>query len=84
MIKKNDLDIHKVQQEIADYLRDTFPVITSIFTRDYLETQVSSRNQQNFLLNGFNPSLTGIFSAPVTQTCSAGLTSTSSVNCLLK
>lgn len=59
VIKNKNLDIHKVQQEVADYLRDTFPVITSIFTRDYLETQVSSRNQNNFLLNGFNPSLSG-------------------------
>lgn len=59
VINKNNLNIHKIQQEIADYLRDTFPVITSIFTRDYLETQVSSRDQQNLLLNGFNPSLSG-------------------------
>lgn len=59
VIKKNNLDIHKVQREIADYIRDTFPIISSIFTRDFLETQVSSRYQQNLLLNGFNPSLSG-------------------------
>jgi predicted AlkP superfamily pyrophosphatase or phosphodiesterase len=59
VIKKNNLDIHIVRQEIADYLRDNFSVITSIFTRDYLETKVSSRSEQNLLLNGFNPSLSG-------------------------
>ncbi len=59
VIIKNNLDIHKVEQSLADYMRNTFPEMTSIFTRDYLETQVASRDQNNFLLNGFNPSLSG-------------------------
>lgn len=59
IIKANHLDIHKVEQEIADYMRDTFPEITSIFTRDYLETQIASRDQKNPMVNGFNPALSG-------------------------
>ena len=59
ILKKNNLDLHKVEQEIADYMRETFPEITSIFTRDYLETQVASRDQKNLLLNGYNPSISG-------------------------
>jgi hypothetical protein len=59
IIGKLKLDFHSVQQNIADYLRETFPVITSIYTRDFLETQVSSRDQRNFTVNGFNPNLSG-------------------------
>jgi len=58
-IKRKNLNIHKIEQEVADYIRDNFPVITSIFTRDFLETKVSSRSEKNLLLNGFNPSLSG-------------------------
>ncbi|MFZ2323590.1 MAG: alkaline phosphatase PafA [Ignavibacteriaceae bacterium] len=59
ILKKNNLDIHKVEREIADYIRETFPEITSIFTRDYLDTQVASRDQKNLMVNGFNPTLSG-------------------------
>jgi predicted AlkP superfamily pyrophosphatase or phosphodiesterase len=59
VLKTNNLDIHKVEQEIVDYMRNTFPEITSIFTRDYLDTQISSRDQRNPMVNGFNPALSG-------------------------
>ncbi len=59
VLKKNNLDIHAVEQKLVDYMRDTFPEMTSIFTRDYLETQVAARDQINLLLNGYNPSLSG-------------------------
>jgi len=59
ILKKNNLDIHKVEQKLVDYMRNTFPEMTSIFTRDYLETQVAARDQINLLLNGYNPSLSG-------------------------
>lgn len=59
LIVKKKINFHLVQQDIADYLRETFPAITSIYTRDFLETQVSSRDQRNFTVNGFNPVLSG-------------------------
>jgi predicted AlkP superfamily pyrophosphatase or phosphodiesterase len=59
VIKNNNLDIRFVENRIADYIRENFPEMTNIFTREYLETLVSSRDQENFLLNGFNPSLSG-------------------------
>jgi len=59
LMKKRNLDIHKVEQALADYIRENIPAVTSIFTRDFLETQIASRDQQNALVNGFNPSLSG-------------------------
>ena len=58
-IKKKMLNFHDVEQEIADYLRNTFPEITSIFTRDYFETQTATREPANYILNGFNPTYSG-------------------------
>jgi arylsulfatase A-like enzyme len=59
IVKKDNLDIRLVEHKIADFMRDTFPQITNIFTRDYLETQVSSRDQKNPVVNGFNPTFSG-------------------------
>jgi predicted AlkP superfamily pyrophosphatase or phosphodiesterase len=59
LIKNNKLDIRFVEKQLADYMRETFPQMTNIFTREYLETQVSSRDQKNLLLNGFNPTFSG-------------------------
>jgi predicted AlkP superfamily pyrophosphatase or phosphodiesterase len=59
ILKKKKLDIHIVQHAFADYIRETFPSVTSVFTRDFLETQMSSREQNNFAVNGFHPSLSG-------------------------
>lgn len=54
IISQNRWNIHKVRQSFADYLRETFPSISSIFTRDDLEKQVANRKSNNFILNGFN------------------------------
>ena len=59
IIKGKNLNIHKVEQTYADYLRDTFPEIASIFTRDDLEKQTASRTTINLTLNGFNPARSG-------------------------
>ncbi len=59
IIKEKNLNIHKVEQAYADYLRDTFPAIASVFTRDDLEMQTASRTTTNLTLNGFNPARSG-------------------------
>jgi predicted AlkP superfamily pyrophosphatase or phosphodiesterase len=59
IIKKKNLEIHQIEQTISDYLRDTFPVIAEIFTRDELENNTPSRESSNLILNGFNPSISG-------------------------
>ncbi len=59
VIKKRYLNIHEIEQKIEDYLRDNFPVITSIYKRDNLEKQTASRDNANPILNGYNPFLAG-------------------------
>jgi len=59
IIKKKNLDIHQVEQTVSDYLRDNFPVIAEIFTRDDLENKTPSRESSNLTLNGFNPIISG-------------------------
>ncbi|MBA4406124.1 alkaline phosphatase [bacterium] len=59
LIKKNKWDIHKIERAIADYIRNTFPVVTSIFTRDDFEKDVATREPINTILNGFNPVISG-------------------------
>ena len=59
IIKKNNIDIHQVEQTVSDYLRDNFPVIAEIFTRDDLENKTPSRESSNLTRNGFNPSISG-------------------------
>lgn len=58
-IKKQNLDIHEIERIFVDYLRDTFPQIQSIFSRDDLDKLCASREPVNYLLNGFNPAKSG-------------------------
>lgn len=59
VIKKQKLDLHEIQIKFVDYLRETFPQIQSIFSRDDLEKMCTSRESNNYLLNGFNPAKSG-------------------------
>ena len=59
LIKKQNLDIHEIERIFVDYLRDTFPQIQSIFSRDDLEKLCASREPVNYLLNEFNPAKSG-------------------------
>jgi hypothetical protein len=59
ILKQNNINLHETEQKFKDYLRDTFPEITTIFTRDELENLSASRQSNNFLLNSFNPSRSG-------------------------
>lgn len=58
-IRKANLDFSQVQKAFAQYLRQTFYEIQSLFSRDFLEIQVASRTTTNSLLNGWNPSRSG-------------------------
>ncbi|MDY0082566.1 MAG: alkaline phosphatase family protein [Ignavibacteriaceae bacterium] len=58
-IKNNKLDIRSVENQLAEYMRETFTQMTSVFTRDYLQTQIASRDQKNFTVNGFHPTYSG-------------------------
>ena len=44
---------------ISDYLRDNFPDIASIFTRDDLQKLTPERTSTNLTLNGYNPARSG-------------------------
>ncbi len=59
IIKNKNLNFESVQEEIANYLRENFLEIQSIFTRNFLETKVATRNAENTILNGWNPALSG-------------------------
>ena len=59
LIRDKKLDIHLIERSVADYMRDSFPEITSIFTRDDLEDKSPEREPVNAILNGFNPVLSG-------------------------
>ncbi len=59
VISKNHLNIHEVMISISDYLRDSFPVIASIFTRDDLQKLTPERTSTNLTLNGYNPARSG-------------------------
>ncbi|MGQ9797670.1 MAG: alkaline phosphatase PafA [Ignavibacterium sp.] len=58
-IRKANLDLTQVEKVFAQNLRETFFEIQSVFTRDFLETQVASRTTTNTILNGWNPSRSG-------------------------
>jgi len=58
-INKNQLSQKIIEDEIESYLRTNFFEIQSIFTRDFLETKIASRQPDNTILNGWNPSLSG-------------------------
>ncbi|MCZ7609835.1 MAG: alkaline phosphatase family protein [Ignavibacterium sp.] len=59
LIRNNKLNLQLIRTELVEYMRETFPQLTSIFTRDYLDTQVASRDQKNLTVNGFHPTYSG-------------------------
>lgn len=58
-IKANKLNFKNIQEDIAAYLRENFYEIQSLFTRNYLETKVATREPENAIVNGWNPSVSG-------------------------
>lgn len=59
IIDEKNLDIHSVRKEFADYIRNNFPEIASVYTRDELEKLTPSRETRNLTLNGFNVNRSG-------------------------
>ncbi|HEX2869395.1 MAG TPA: alkaline phosphatase PafA [Ignavibacteriales bacterium] len=58
-VKKNGLDIHAVESLFTDYIRSTFPQISTLATREGLEGRTASRESGDLILNGFNPARSG-------------------------
>ncbi len=54
LLKEKGFELTSVRKNYADYLRETFPSITTIYTRDRLENETPSRTSRNLVLNGFN------------------------------
>ncbi len=58
-IKENKLNKKFVEDEFRYYLRENFPEIQSILGRDFLETKIASRVPEHYLINGWNPIMSG-------------------------
>lgn len=59
LIEQNKLDYEKIEDEIARYLRDTFQEIQQIARRSELEGKTPSRENPDFILNGWHPAKSG-------------------------
>ncbi len=55
-LRENNINRVQVELEISQFLREMFPEIQIINTRTELEKQVASRENPNFILNGWHPS----------------------------
>ncbi|KAF0140006.1 MAG: AP superfamily protein [Stygiobacter sp.] len=58
-IKKSGVDIHQLQQRTADFIRDSFPLVATIYTRDNLEGKAATREPVNPILNSYNMAIAG-------------------------
>jgi hypothetical protein len=58
-IKKSGIDVHSLQQKASDFIREKYPVVNTILTRDALEGLTASREPINPVLNSYNPALCG-------------------------
>ncbi len=59
IIRSLKLNLTKVRRAYADYIRETFPLISQVYTRDDLEKLTAHRTSANLILNGFNPARSG-------------------------
>ena len=58
-IKKRGVDIHQLQQKTADFIRDSFPLVATIYTRDNLEGKAATREPVNPILNNYSLAIAG-------------------------
>src|SRR3989339_537581 len=58
-VKKKGVDIHQLQQKTADFIRDSFPMVATIYTRDNLEGKAATREPENPILNSYNMAIAG-------------------------
>lgn len=54
LLDKNGFDVVKARREISEYIRQNFNSFSMIMTRDDLYGKVPTRDNNNFILNGFN------------------------------
>ena len=58
-VKKKGVDIHQLQQKTADFIRDSFPMVATIYSRDNLEGKAATREPENPILNSYNMAIAG-------------------------
>ncbi len=58
-VKEQNINYHDAVQKISDYLRNTFPQIAAITTRDEVENVTPKRETSNLAVNGFNLARSG-------------------------
>lgn len=58
-IKRRGVDIHQLQQKTADFIRDEFPIVATIYTRDNLEGKTATREPLNPVLNNYSLAIAG-------------------------
>ena len=59
IIRELKLNPSDVMEAYVKYIRETFPMVSQIYTRDELEKLTAFRNSPNLILNGFNPVRSG-------------------------
>lgn len=58
-VKKANLELHSVISSFSNYIRNAFPQISTLATRDDLEGRTAARESGDLILNGFNPARSG-------------------------
>lgn len=58
-ISKLKLDYVKIENEIKNYMLNSFPEVVEVFTKSELDKMTASRSTNNFLLNGYNKKRSG-------------------------
>lgn len=59
VVRSLKLSPSNVREAYADYIRQTFPQVSQVYTRDNLEKLTAHRTSSNLILNGFNPKRSG-------------------------
>lgn len=72
LIQSLGLNLTDVCKAYAEYIRETFPLVTQIYTRDDLEKMTASRTSSNLILNGFNPVRSGDIAFELQPSCLYG------------
>jgi len=59
LMKEMKLDSRDVRLKLTEFIRQNFPEVLLAFTCDDFDGKIASRNETNFLLNGYNPIRSG-------------------------
>jgi len=59
LMKEMKLDGRDVRSKLVDFIRSNFPEVLLAFTSDNFNDKIASRNETNYILNGYNPIRSG-------------------------